>query len=97
MQTEMIIRKLPVSTQELFKSPFFTQQSWSPDWEKWAKKTLLECNYARDNNIITKLEWQILRKKYFAKLGGIIGEQPFCNNFDFINHIYYENTQKEID
>lgn len=94
MQIEKIIKKLPISTQEMFASSFATQESWSPEWEIWAKETLLQCNYAKDDQLITKLEWQMLRNKFFGKLG-VIGEMPHCNNLEFMSFLYYDSIEKD--
>ena len=90
MQIEMIINKLPIETQTILNSPMATKTSWSPEWDNWAKNAISQCNIARDNGIITTLEWQILRKNFFKKLGGIIGTMPYSNNLEFMDFLFYE-------
>lgn len=94
-KTDEIIQKLPIETQRMFSSPFLTQENWTPEWDKWAKNTLEMCINARDQGMISSIEWQYLRSKFFGKLGGVIGEMPHCNNLDFMEFLYYNYPENE--
>lgn len=84
---------MPNHINEMFNTSYATQEYWTPEWDNWAKETLLKCNKMRDENIITNLEWQIIRKRFFSKLGGIIGEMPFGNKLDFMDFLYYNDEE----
>ena len=94
-KTDKIIQKLPIETKKMFSSPFIMQEEWTPEWDKWAKNTLEMCIDARDHGVISSIEWQHLRNKFFGKLGGVIGERPYCDNLNFMAFLYYDYVKNE--
>ena len=61
---------------------------WSESWNELAASIVLELNYLRDDNLITKKEWDYIREKYLKSIGNMNE-----NNSNFLNFIMSSNKE----
>lgn len=92
-----ILLKLPQHLQDELQSELAHQTTWSPQWEQWAQSILLELHSLKDNDIITRTEWESIYNTYFSMCnGGKLGPETSNNIAAFTDYVRYYAQQSEF-
>ena len=83
---ESIIVKLPVSLAEKFDNPILKDKKWSMDWDNTAKEIVMDLNIAREDEIISKSEYNYIHNMVFHSFGKI-GSSSSSDFFRFYTGI----------